>query len=122
MGHKASDGRSMVVANDSGGSVAKDDAVGISGIFGFADADAVNGADVSVSIFQEEREVTLGAHATNWAFGDLVYFTAGGAFDDVQPAAPWDVAVGTISRLPEDTAAGGIAWIIVHPTAFAGRA
>jgi hypothetical protein len=121
MGHKLSDGRSMVVANDSGGSVAKDDAVGISGIFGFADHDAADTEDVSVSIFQEEREVSLGAHATNWAFGDLVYFT-GTVFDDVAPSAPWDVAVGTISRLPEDTAAGGIAWIIVHPTAFAGRA
>ena len=120
MGHKVSDGRSLVVVNDSGGAVSKDDAVAISGIFGFADHDAANGELVSVSIFQEEREVQLGAHATNWALGDLVYFT-GTAFDDVAPAAPWDVPVGTVSRLPEDTAAGGYAWIIVHPGAFAGR-
>lgn len=121
MGHKVSDGQSLVVPNDSGGAVAKDDPVAISGIFGFADHDAADTELVSVSIAQEEREVQLGAHATAWAVGQLVYYT-GAAFDDVAPAAPWDEPVGTVSRAPEDTAAGGYAWIIVHPGAFAGRA
>jgi len=119
MGHKVSDGRSLVVTNDSGGAVSKDDPVNISGIFGFADADAANGALVSVSIFQEEREVQLPAKAGGWAVGDLVYFD-GTAFDDVAGLAPWDVPVGTISRAV--VAAGGIGWMVVHPGAFAGRA
>lgn len=119
MGHKVSDGRSLVVTNDSGGAVSKDDPVNISGIFGFADHDAANGDEVSVSIFQEEREVQLPAKVGGWAVGDLVYFT-GSAFDDVAGSAPWDVPVGTISR-PVD-AAGGYGWMIVHPGGFAGRA
>lgn len=120
MGHKLSDGRSLVVPNDSGGAVEKDDPVGISGVFGFADHDAADTELVSLSIFQEEREVQLGAHATNWAIGDLVYFD-GAAFDDVAPVSPWDAPVGVVSRVPEDTAAGGYAWMIVLPGAFAGR-
>ena len=119
MGHKISDGQSLVVTNDSGGAISKDDPVNISGIFGFADADAANGALVSVSIAQEEREVELPAKNGGWAVGDLVYFT-GSAFDDVAGSAPWDVAVATVSRAV--AAAGGFGWAIVHPGAFAGRA
>ena len=119
MGHKISDGQSLVVTNDSGGAVSKDDAVGISGIFGFADHDAADTELVSVSIGQEEREVQLPAKGGGWAVGDLVYFD-GSVFDDVAAAAPWDVAVGTLSRAVD--AAGGYGWMIVHAGTFAGRA
>lgn len=120
MGHKVSDGKSLVVTNDSGGAVAKDDPVAIDGIFGFADHDAADTELVSVSIDQEEREVTLPGKAGNWALNDLVYFD-GTAFDDVAGVAPWDTAVGTVSRLPGDVLNGGIAWIVVLPGAWAGR-
>lgn len=119
MGHKISDGQSLVVANDSGGAVAKDDPVAISGIFGFADHDAVDTADVSVSIGQHEREVLLPAKVGGWAVGDLVFFD-GSVFDDVAAAAPWDVPVGTISRAVD--AAGGFGWMIFTAGAFQGRA
>jgi len=119
MGHKVSDGNSLVVTNDSGGAISKDDPVGISGIFGFADADAADTASVSVSIAQEEREVLLPAKVGGWAVGDLVYFD-GSVFDDVAAVAPWDVPVGTISRAVD--AAGGYGWMIFHAGAFAGRA
>jgi hypothetical protein len=119
MGHKVSDGNSLVVTNDSGGAISKDDPVGISGVFGFADHDAANTELVSLSIAQEEREVQLPAKAGGWAVGDLVYFD-GTVFDDVAAVAPWDVPVGTISRAV--AAAGGFGWMIVHPNAFSGRA
>lgn len=119
MGHKISDGNSLVVANDSGGAVSKDDPVAISGIFGFADADADNAALVSVSIAQEEREVQLVGKSGGWAVGDLVYYD-GSAFDDVAGSAPWDVPVGTVSRAVIE--AGGFGWMIFHAGAFAGRA
>lgn len=119
MGHKISDGQSLVVTNDSGGAVAKDDPVAISGIFGFADHDAANGALVSVSIGQHEREVTLPAKVGGWAVGDLVYFD-GSAFDDVAGVAPWDVPVGTISRAV--AAAGGVGWMVFTAGAYQGRA
>ncbi len=115
MGHKISDGQSMVVSNDSGGAVAKDDPVFISNIFGFADADAANGEDVSVSIAQEEREVLLPAKVGGWAIGDEV-FHDGTVFDDVAAAAPWDPPVGVASRAVD--AAGGIGWMIVLPGSF----
>lgn len=118
MGHKVSDGNSIVVANDSGGDVSAGDPVGISGIFGFADTDAVNGADVSVSINQHEREVNLPAKSGGWAVGDLVFFD-GTVLDDVAAGAPWDVAVGTITRAV--VAAGGFGWMILHAGAFGGR-
>jgi hypothetical protein len=119
MGHKVSDGQSLVVANDSGGPISKDDPVAISGVFGFADSDAADTELVSLSIGQEEREVQLPAKAGGYAVGDLVYFD-GTAFDDVAGVAPWDVPVGTVSRAV--AAAGGFGWMIVHPGAFAGRA
>ncbi len=115
MGHKISDGQSLVVPNDSGGAVAKDDPVFISNIFGFADADAEDTFDVSVSISQEEREVLLPAKGGGWSVGDEVFFD-GTVFDDVAAAAPWDVPVGVLSR-PVD-AGGGISWMIVIPGAF----
>lgn len=118
MGHKVSDGNSLVVTNDSGGAVSKDDPVGISGIFGFADHDADDTELVSVSIAQEEREVNLPAKAGGWAIGDPVYFD-GTVFDDVAAVAPWDVPVGTISRAVD--AAGGFGWMIVIAGNFSGR-
>lgn len=119
MGHKISDGNSLVVTNDSGVAVSKDDAVVLQGVFGFADADAADGAKVSLSIAQEEREVLLPAKSGGYAVGDLVYFD-GTDFDDVASGAPWDVAVGTVSRAV--VAAGGYGWMIFHAGAFAGRA
>lgn len=118
MGHKVSDGRSLVVTNDSGGAIEKDAPVNISNVFGFADSDAAIGALVSLSIFQEEREVTLPAKGGGWAVGDYVYFT-GTVFDDVAGSAPWDRPVGVLSRAV--AAAGGVGWMIVIPGAFAGR-
>jgi len=115
MGHKISDGQSLVVANDSGGDIEKDDPVFISNIFGFADADALDTEDVSVSISQEEREVLLPAKGGGWAVGDEVFFD-GTVFDDVAAAAPWDVPVGVLSR--DVDAAGGIGWMIVIPGGF----
>lgn len=119
MGHKTSDGKSLVVNNDSGSAIAHGDPVAISGIFGFADTDAAIAADVSVSICQEEREVQLPAKVGGWAVGDFVYFD-GTVFDDVAAVAPWDVPVGTVARAVD--AAGGYGWMIVIPGAFAGRA
>ena len=115
MGHKVSDGNSLVVVNDSGGDIEKDDPVFISNIFGFADADALDTEDVSVSITQEEREVLLPAKGGGWTVGDEVFFD-GTVFDDVAAAAPWDVPVGVLSR-PVD-AGGGISWMIVIPGGF----
>ncbi len=115
MGHKISDGQSMVVLNDSGGDVEKDDPVYVSNVFGFADHDAVDDTDVSVSIAQEEREVLLPAKVGGWAIGDEVFFD-GTVFDDVAAADPWDVPVGVASR--DVDAAGGIGWMIVIPGAF----
>lgn len=118
MGHKVSDGQSLVVTNDSGGAVSKDDPVVCEGVFGFADHDAASTEKVSLSIAQEEREVQLPAKGGGYAVGDLIYFD-GTAFDDVAGLAPWDVPVGTVSRAV--AAAGGFGWAIIHPGAFAGR-
>ena len=112
MGHKISDGQSLVVVNDSGADVEKDDAVFVSNVFGFADHDAVDTADVSVSISQEEREVLLPAKGGGWTAGDQVFFD-GTVFDDVAAGAPWDVPVGILSR--DVDAAGGIGWMVVIP-------
>jgi hypothetical protein len=119
MGHKVSDGLSIVVTNDSGGALSGNDAAAISGVFGFCDADVADGGEVSLSIGQEEREVQLPAKVGGWAVGDNVYYT-GTAFDDVAGSAPWDTPVGTLSRAV--AAAGGYGWMIVIPGAFAGRA
>ena len=119
MGHKTGDGNSLVVTNDSGGAISKDDPVAISGVFGFADSDAADGESVSLSISQEEREVNLVAKVGGWAVGDLVYFD-GTAFDDVAGGAPWAVPVGTVARAVAAT--GGFGWMIFHAGAFAGRA
>lgn len=118
MGHKVSDGLSIVVANDSGAALAHGDPAGISGVFGFCDTDAAIAADVSLSIGQEEREVQLPAKVGGWGVGDYVYFD-GTVFDDVAASAPWAVPVGTITRAVD--AAGGYGWMIVIPGAFAGR-
>ena len=118
MGHKVSDGLSLVVNNDSGGDLLHGDGVELSGVFGFLDTDALDTEDVSMSIGQEEREVLLPAKGAGWAVGDLVY-SDGTVFDDVAGGAPWDVPVGVISRAV--AAAGGFGWMIVIPGAFAGR-
>lgn len=118
MGHKVSDGLSLVVNNDSGGALSHGDPAGISGVFGFCDTDVASLDDVSLSIGQEEREVNLPAKVGGWAVGDNVYFD-GTVFDDVAAVAPWDTPVGTISRAVD--AAGGYGWMIVIPGAFAGR-
>ena len=115
MGHKISDGRSLVVLNSSGSAIEKDQAVFLSNVFGFADADAANGELVSLSIFQEEREVLLPAKGGGWAVGDSVFFT-GTVFDDVAGAAPWATPVGVVSRAV--AAGGGHGWMIVLPGAF----
>ncbi len=115
MGHKVSDGKSLVIANDSGGDVAKDDPVFLNNIFGFADHDAADTEDVSVSIIQEEREVLLPAKGGGWSEGDEIFFD-GTVFDDVAAAAPWDLPVGVVSRIAP--AGGGIGWMIVLPGAF----
>ena len=119
MGHKISDGLSIVVNNDSGGDLVHGDGVALEGVFGFLDTDAASLADVSMSIGQEEREVLLPAKGGGWAVGDLVY-SDGSVFDDVAGGSPWDTPVGVITRAVD--AAGGFGWMIVIPGAFAGRA
>jgi Uncharacterized conserved protein (DUF2190) len=104
MGHKVSDGNSVVVTAPAGG-VVKDNPYIISGYFGFADADAEAGEQVSLSIGQEEREVTLPAGA--WALGAPVYFTAT-AFTATATANRF---VGRVSRAV--AAGGGVGWMIV---------
>ena len=118
MGHKVSDGLSIVVNNDTSGDLLHGDGRVLEGVFGFLDTDALDGADVSMSIGQEEREVLLPAKSGGWAVGDLVYST-GVVFDDVAGSAPWDTAVGVVSRAV--VAAGGFGWMVVIPGAFAGR-
>lgn len=115
MGHKISDGQSIVVLNNSGGAIEKDAPVFLSGVFGFADADVANNELVSISIAQEEREVLLPAKAGGWAVGTQVFFT-GTVFDDVAGAGVWATPVGVLSRAV--AAAGGIGWMIVLPGAF----
>ena len=118
MGHKVSDGLSIVVNNDSGGDLVHGDGVTLSGVFGFLDTDAADTVDVSMSIGQEEREVLLPSKAGGWAVGNLVY-TDGTVFDDVAGGAPYDTPVGVITRAV--IAAGGFGWMVVIPGAFAGR-
>lgn len=119
MGHKVSDGLSIVVNNDSSGDLVHGDGVALEGVFGFLDTDAADGEDVSMSIGQEEREVLLPAKVGGWAVGDLVYST-GSVFDDVAGGSPWATPVGVCTRAV--SADGGYGWMIVIPGAFAGRA
>lgn len=111
MGHKVSDGNSVVVTAPAGG-VVKDDPYEISNYFGFADADADENDDVSLSIGQEEREVTLPAKGGGWAVGDPVYWD-GSAFTDT---ASTNRYVGRVTRAVD--AAGGVGWMLVAPQAF----
>lgn len=107
MGHKVSDGRSVVVTAPAGG-VVKDNPYLISGYFGWADADADAGATVSLSIFHEEREVTLPAKTGGWAVGDPVYWT-GTAF----AAGAGGGANRQVGRVTRAVAAGGgVGWMI----------
>lgn len=110
MGHKVSDGNSIVVT--AGSTIAKDDPIEIAGIFGFADTDAESADDLSLSIGQEEREVTLPAKTGGWAVGDPVYWN-GTAFVE---ASTGNRFVGRVSRAV--AAGGGVGWMIVAPQAF----
>lgn len=113
MGHKVSDGNSIVVVAPAGG-VVKDTQYVISEIFGFADADTDATENVSLSIGQEEREVTLPAKAGGWAIGDPVFVVnATGAFTDAGTANRF---VGRVSRAV--AAGGGVGWMVVAPQAW----
>lgn len=118
MGHKVSDGNSIVVNNDTGAAIVAGQPVVCEGVFGFPDTDAASLADVSLSIGQHEREVTLPAKTGGWAVGDLVYFD-GDDLDDVAGSAPWVAPVGVVTRAV--IAAGGVGWMILTAGAFAGR-
>jgi hypothetical protein len=111
MGHKVSDGNSVVVTAPAGG-VVKDDPYEIDNYFGFADADADETEDVSLSIGQEEREVTLPALVGGWDVGAPVYWD-GSAFTDVSTGNRY---VGRVTRAV--AAAGGVGWMLVAPQAF----
>lgn len=113
MGHKVSDGNSIVVTAPAGG-VVKDTQYVIDGIFGFADVDTDATEDVSLSIGQEEREVTLPAKAGGWDIGDPVYVVPGtGAFTET---ATGNRFVGRVSRAV--AAGGGVGWMVVAPQAW----
>lgn len=113
MGHKVSDGRSVVVTAPAGG-VVKDTQYIISNFFGFADADAAEGEAVSLSIGQEEREVTLPAKVGGWAVGDPVYAVpATAAFSETNTGNRF---VGRVTRAVG--AGGGVGWMLVAPQAF----
>ena len=111
VGHKVSDGNSVVVTAPVGG-VLKDQPYEISNYFGFADADAAAGDEVSLSIGQEEREVTLPAKVGGWAIGDPVHWN-GTAFVE---ASTGNRYVGRVTRAV--AAAGGVGWMLVAPQAF----
>lgn len=113
MGHKVSDGRSIVVTAPEGG-VVKDTQYVIDGIFGFADVDTAEDEDVSLSIGQEEREVTLPAVTGGFDVGDPVYVVlATGAFT---ATAASNRFVGRVSRAV--AAGGGVGWMVVAPQAW----
>jgi hypothetical protein len=114
MGHKVSDGKSVVVTSPVGGTV-KDTPYVISNYFGFADADSDAGESVSLSIGQEEREVTLPAKVGGWAIGDPVYVV--NATSALTETATANRFVGRVTRAV--AAAGGVGWMLVAPQAFA---
>lgn len=112
MGHKVSDGKSVVVTAPAGGCV-KDDPYEVSNFFGFADADAAVGEEVSLSIGQEEREVTFPGAAAAWDPGDPVYWT-GTAFSQTSTGNRY---VGRVTRGAPITV-GGVGWMLVAPQSF----
>ncbi len=121
MGHKVSDGLSIVVVNDSGGDLKHGDGAAISGVFGFCDTDAADGEEVSLSIGQEEREVPRSLMDGGWVEGDPVYFNPSvGLFQVSAAVDPFDTPVGVASRSTHSNDVAG--WMIVIPGAFAGRA
>lgn len=111
MGHKVSDGMSLVVTAPGGG-VTKDVAVEVDNIFGWPDATAAAGEEVSLSIGQQEREVTLPAKGGGWAIGDPVYWD-GTAYTDTSTSNRY---VGRVTRAV--AAGGGVGWVLVAPQAF----
>ncbi len=112
MGHKISDGKSYVATATA--TVTVGDPVEYDGIFGFADTDAATGDDFSMSIGQEEREVTLPAKSGDWVVGTPVYW------DGVLLTAvsTGNRKVGRVTRLV--AAAGGVGWMLVDADAWAG--
>ncbi len=111
MGHKVSDGKSVVVTSPAGGTT-KDEPYEVSGYFGFADEDSLVGESVSLSIGQEEREVTLPSKVGDWTVGTPVYWD-GSAFTD---ASTGNRYVGRVTR--QVLAAGGVGWMLVAPQGF----
>lgn len=112
MGHKVSDGRAYVAVATAIHS--KDDPVEYDGIFGFADVDAVATDSFSISIGQEEREVTLPAKTGDWTVGFPVYWD-GALLTDVSTG---NRKVGRVTR--QVLAAGGVGWMLVDADAWAG--
>jgi hypothetical protein len=92
--------------------VSAGDPVEYDNVFGFADTDAANTEQFSISIGQEEREVTLPAKGGGWAVGDPVYWT-GSAFTDTSATNRY---VGRVTRAV--AAGGGVGWMLVAPQAF----
>lgn len=112
MGHKVSDGKSIVVTAPAGG-VTKDTPVEVTNIFGFPDADAAVGEEVSLSIGQEEREIDFPGAAAAWDEGDPVYWT-GTVFTQT---ATGNRYVGRVTRGAPITT-GGIGWMLVAAEAW----
>lgn len=112
MGHKVSDGKSMVVTSPAAGTT-KDLQVEVDNIFGFPDADSTVGEEVSLSIGQEEREVLYPGAAAAWAVGDPVYWD-GTVFTQTSTSNRY---VGRVTRGAPITV-GGVGWMLVDATAF----
>lgn len=111
MGQKVSDGRSYVATAIA--IVTVGDPVEYDGVFGFADTDAAIGDSFSISVGQEEREVTFPAAAAAWAVGDSVYWT-GVLFTQTSLGNRF---VGRVTRAV--LLGGGVGWMLVAPQAFA---
>ena len=111
MGHKVSDGLSIVVTAIAPHSAG--DPVEYDGIFGFAASDVADGDDFAITIGQEEREVNLPSDAGGWAVGDPVYWN-GTAFVKLSTGSRY------IGRATTGLAAvtAGVAWIVVDSRAF----
>ena len=88
------------------------DGLEVDGYFGFPDADADATEEVSLSIGQEEREVTLPAKAGGWAIGDPVFWDG----TDLVEASATNRYVGRVSKAV--AAAGGVGWMLVAPQSF----
>ncbi len=112
MGHKVSDGKSIVVTSPAAGTT-KDLPIEIDNIFGFPDADSEVGEEVALSIGQEEREIDFPGDTAAWAIGDPVYWT-GTVFEQDSTGNRF---VGRVSRGAPITV-GGVGWMVVDATAW----